>query len=253
MERLQKVLAAAGVASRRKCEEIIAAGRVSVNGKVVTELGAKVDPTSDEIVADGKRIALQQKIYLAFHKPKGVISSAKDPGGRQTVMDYMHGIKERVYPVGRLDYDTEGLILMTNDGEFANLLMHPRFHVPKTYLVHTKGVPHGDALDKLRRGIRLDDGMTAPAEVEYADADPDSKEAIVQITITEGRNRQVRRMFEAIRTPIVRLRRIRFGSVFLGGLQRGKYRHLTKAEIAELRELAEKAGLKETHNVQKGD
>jgi 23S rRNA pseudouridine2605 synthase len=250
MERLQKVLAAAGIASRRKCEEIISKGRVTVNGKPVTELGAKVDPTSDEIVVDGKKIALQKKIYLAFHKPKGVISSAKDPEGRQTVMDYMHGIKERVYPVGRLDYETEGLILLTNDGEFANLLMHPKFHVPKTYMVHTKGVPHGALLDKLRTGIELEDGMTAPAEVEYADADPDGKEAIVQITITEGRNRQVRRMFEAIRTPVVRLKRTRFGSVFLGGLQRGKYRHLTKAEVAELREMAAD---QTTHNVQKGD
>lgn len=240
MERLQKVLAAAGIASRRKCEELIAAGKVTVNGNTVTALGAKVDPASDEIAVDGKRIARQQKIYLAFHKPKGVISSVKDPGGRQTVLDYMHGIKERVYPVGRLDYDTEGLLLLTNDGEFANLLMHPRFHVPKTYLVHTKGVPHGALLDKLRSGIQLDDGMTAPAEVEYADADTEKQEAIIQITITEGRNRQVRRMFEAIRTPVVRLRRIRFGSVLLGGLQRGKYRRLTKEEIAELRKLAER-------------
>jgi 23S rRNA pseudouridine2605 synthase len=250
MERLQKVLAAAGLASRRKCEEIITQGRVTVNGKAVTELGAKVDPANDEIVVDGKRIAQQQKIYLALHKPKGVITSAKDPEGRQTVMDYLHGIKERVYPVGRLDYDTEGLLLLTNDGEFANLLMHPRHHVPKTYLVTTKGVPHGSLLDKLRNGIELDDGKTAPAEVEYADADPDTKEAVVQVTITEGRNRQVRRMFEAIRTPVLRLKRTRFGSVFLGGLQRGKYRHLTKAELAELRDLAEQ---QVTHNVQKGD
>jgi 23S rRNA pseudouridine2605 synthase len=250
MERLQKVLAAAGLASRRKCEEIILQGRVTVNGEPVTELGAKVDPTSDEIVVDGKPIARQKKIYVAFHKPKGVISSAKDPGGRQTVMDYMHGIKERVYPVGRLDYDTEGLILLTNDGDFANMLMHPSFHVPKTYKAHTKGVPHGSLLDKLRNGIELDDGKTAPAEVEYADADPDGKEAVIQITITEGRNRQVRRMFEAIRFPVVRLKRIRFGSVFLGGLPRGKYRHLTKEEVAELRQLAEEHS---THNVQKGE
>ncbi|HZG85200.1 pseudouridine synthase [Paenibacillus sp.] len=249
MERLQKVLAAAGLASRRKSEDIIREGRVTVNGKPVTELGAKVDPTADEIAVDGKPIAKQKKIYLAFYKPKGVISSAKDPEGRQTVMDYMHGIKERVYPVGRLDYDTEGLILLTNDGEFANLLMHPSFHVPKTYLATTKGVPHGTLLDKLRSGIQLEDGMTAPAEVEYADVDPDGKEAVVQITITEGRNRQVRRMFDAIKFPVVRLKRIRFGSVLLGGLQRGKYRHLTKAEVDELRALAEQHA---THKVHKG-
>lgn len=246
MERLQKVLAAAGLASRRKCEQLITQGRVAVNGRLVTELGAKVDPNKDEIVVDGKRIARQRKIYLAFHKPKGVISSAKDPGGRQTVLDYMHGIKERVYPVGRLDYDTEGLILLTNDGEFANLLMHPSFHVPKTYLATTKGVPHGEQLDKLRQGIELDDGITAPAAVEYADIDPDRNEAVVQITITEGRNRQVRRMFEAIKTPVVRLKRIQFGSVLLGGLQRGKYRFLAKNEVEELRAMAQQ---QVTHNV----
>jgi len=250
MERLQKVLAAAGVASRRKCEEIIAAGRVTVNGKTVTELGLKIDPTKDEIAVDGKKIAKQQKVYLAFHKPKGVISSVKDPAGRQTVLDYMHGVKERVYPVGRLDYDTEGLILLTNDGEFANLLMHPRYHVPKTYLVHTKGVPHGEVLDKLRSGVMLDDGMTAPAEVEYADVDPDKREAVIQITIYEGRNRQVRRMFEAVGAPVVRLRRIRFGSVLLGGLPRGKWRRLTKEEVDELRNMAAKRR-EESHNVQK--
>jgi len=238
MERLQKVLAAAGIASRRKCEEIILQGRVSVNGRPVQELGMKVNPSEDVITVDGKPIAQQKKIYIAFHKPKGVITSSKDPEGRQTVLDYMHGIKQRVYPIGRLDYDTEGLLLLTNDGEFANLLMHPKHHVPKTYMAYTKGIPHGSQLDKLRTGIELEDGMTAPAEVEYADIDPDKKEAVVQITITEGRNRQVRRMFEAIGTPVVRLRRIAFGNILLGGLPRGKHRFLTKEEITELRKLA---------------
>jgi len=250
MERLQKVLAAAGVASRRKCEEIIAAGRVTVNGKTVTGLGTKVDPAADEIAVDGRKIELQQKVYLAFHKPKGVISSVRDPAGRQTVIDYLRGVKERVYPVGRLDYDTEGLLLLTNDGEWANLLMHPRFRIPKTYLVYTKGVPHGDVLDKLRGGVLLDDGPTAPAEVEYADIDPDMREAVIQITIHEGRNRQVRRMFDAVGFPVVRLRRIRFGTIHLDGLPRGKWRRLTGEEVAEMRSLAEKQ-LAESHNVHK--
>lgn len=246
MERLQKVLAQAGVASRRKCEEIILQGRVSVNGKTVKKLGVKVDPVKDEIAVDGKPIARERKVYIAFHKPKGVITSSKDPQGRQTVIDYMHGIKERVYPIGRLDYDTEGLLLLTNDGEFANLLMHPRYNIPKTYWAYVKGVPHGSKLDKLREGVELDDGLTKPAEVEYADVDPDSKESIIQITITEGRNRQVRRMFEAIQTPVERLKRIQFGSVFLGTLPRGKFRHLTKAEVEELRRTAMAAVKKAT-------
>jgi 23S rRNA pseudouridine2605 synthase len=246
MERLQKILAAAGVASRRKCEEIIQQGRVTVNGVQVTALGLKVDLSQDEIAVDGKKIMEQQKIYIAFHKPKGVIASVSDPQGRQTVIDYLHGIKQRVYPIGRLDYDTEGLLLFTNDGEFANALMHPRYHVEKTYLVYTKGIPHGSLLEKLAKGIELEDGWTAPALVEYADADPDTKEAIIQITITEGRNRQVRRMFEALHLGINRLKRIRFGNVNLEGLQRGKYRSLTRQEIEELRNLAFK---NMTHNI----
>lgn len=252
MERLQKVLAAAGLASRRKCEELIGQGRVTVNGKLVNTLGTKVDPANDVIAVDGKPVAQQKKIYIAFHKPKGVITSAKDPGGRQTVMDYMHGVAERVYPVGRLDYDTEGLLLLTNDGQFANLLMHPRYHIPKTYHVRTKGVPHGLQLDRLREGIELDDGKTAPADVEYADVDPDGKESLVEITIYEGRNRQVRRMFEAIRSPVLRLKRIRFGPVALDGLQRGKFRHLTKEELGELRRMLEEQA-QTTHNVHKGE
>jgi len=231
MERLQKVLANAGVASRRKCEEWIAAGRVTVNGDVITSMGAIVDPAKDVIVVDGKKIGQQAKIYIALHKPKGVITSTQDPAGRQTVMDYLHGIKERVYPIGRLDYETEGLLLLTNDGEFANQLMHPRYHVEKTYWVYANTVPHDTRLDKLRNGIQLDDGMTSPAHVEYVDIDPATKQSIIEITITEGRNRQVRRMFEAIHLQIERLKRMRYGPIELDKLPRGKYRHLTAAEV----------------------
>ncbi|MGG1515187.1 pseudouridine synthase [Paenibacillus oryzisoli] len=247
MERLQKVLAEAGIASRRKCEEIILAGRVQVNGEVVTTLGVKVNTEEDEIKVDGRAIGQQQKIYVMLNKPKGVITSATDPGGRKVVTDYLPGIKERVYPVGRLDYDTEGLLLLTNDGEFAHLLTHPKHHVPKTYLATVKGVPHGSLLDKLKMGIQLEDGMTAPAEVEYADVNPDKKESVIQITIYEGRNRQVRRMFEAISFPVVKLKRVKFGPIFLTGLPRAKYRHLTPKEVEELRNEALKS-----HNVQKG-
>ncbi|MBP1988934.1 pseudouridine synthase [Paenibacillus eucommiae] len=247
MERLQKVLAEAGIASRRKSEEIITAGRVQVNGEVVTTLGVKVDPELDEIEVDGRLINQQKKIYVLLNKPKGVITSSADPEGRRLVTDFLPGIKERIYPVGRLDYDTEGLLLLTNDGEFAHLLTHPKHHVPKTYQATVKGVPHGTILDKLRNGIELEDGMTSPAEVEYADVNPDKKESIVQITIYEGRNRQVRRMFEAVSFPVIRLRRIQFGPIFLTGVPRGKYRHLTVNEVKELKEAA-----LQTHKIQKG-
>lgn len=238
MERLQKILAGAGVASRRKCEELILSGKVQVNGETVTTLGTKADPAVDTITVDGKTVGVEKKLYLVFNKPKGVITSASDPQGRKIVTDYLKGINERVYPVGRLDYDTEGLLLLTNDGEFAHLLTHPKHHVPKTYLATVKGVPHGTALDKLKQGIMLEDGMTAPAEVEYHDLNSDGKSSTITITIHEGRNRQVRRMFDAISHPVIKLKRISFGELFLGNLKRGLYRHLTKDEIESFYKLA---------------
>ncbi|MGE7826580.1 pseudouridine synthase [Paenibacillus sp. NPDC093718] len=241
MERLQKIMAQAGVASRRKCEELILEGKVQVNGETVTELGTKADPAQDIITVSGKPIKNEKKVYIMLNKPKGVITSASDPEGRKIVSDYLKGIKERVYPIGRLDYDTEGLLLLTNDGEFANLLSHPKYHVPKTYLATVKGVPHGTELDKLRQGIMLEDGMTAPAEVEYKDVDPDNKQSVISITIHEGRNRQVRRMFEAISHPVTRLKRISYGDLLLQNLKRGLYRHLTADEINQLLQMAKSA------------
>ncbi|MGC6584450.1 pseudouridine synthase [Paenibacillus sp. Dod16] len=241
MERLQKIMAQAGVASRRKCEELILEGKVQVNGETVTELGTKADPAQDIITVSGKPIKNEKKVYIMLNKPKGVITSASDPEGRKIVSDYLKGIKERVYPIGRLDYDTEGLLLLTNDGEFANLLSHPKYHVPKTYLATVKGVPHGTELDKLRQGIMLEDGMTSPAEVEYKDVDPDNKQSVISITIHEGRNRQVRRMFEAISHPVTRLKRISYGDLLLQNLKRGLYRHLTADEINQLLHMAKAA------------
>ncbi|GIP25547.1 ribosomal large subunit pseudouridine synthase B [Paenibacillus sp. J23TS9] len=238
MERLQKILAQAGIASRRKCEELILAGKVEVNGETVTALGTKADPEQDIITVAGKPIRNENKIYIMLNKPKGVITSASDPAGRKIVTDYVKGIKERIYPVGRLDYDTEGLLLLTNDGEFANMLTHPKHHVPKTYLATVEGIPHGSELDKLRAGIKLEDGMTSPAEVEYKDIDTEKKEAVISITIHEGRNRQVRRMFEAISHKVIRLKRISFGDLLLQNLKRGLYRHLTKDEIESLKNMA---------------
>ena len=246
LERLQKLLAQAGVASRRKCEELILEGRVQVNGETVTTLGMKADPATDVVTVNGKPIRGESKLYLMLHTPKGVITSASDDKGRKVVKDYLPGIKERVYPVGRLDYDTEGLLLLTNDGEFANLLTHPRHHVAKTYMATVKGVPHGSALERLQKGIMLDDGMTAPAEVEYQDVDPDNKRSTIRIPIYEGRNRQVRRMFEAIGHPVTLLKRVKFGELTLHGLPRGKFRHLSPQEVKELLDEARK-----THKVHK--
>ncbi|MFD2672853.1 pseudouridine synthase [Marinicrinis sediminis] len=246
MERLQKVLAHAGVASRRKCEELITAGKVEVNEEVVTELGVKVDPDVDEIKVNGRPIRKEEKVYILLNKPKAVISSVTDPAGRQVVTDYLKGIKQRVYPVGRLDYDTEGLLLLTNDGEFANMLLHPKHGIDKTYHATVKGIPHGNVLDKLRKGIKLEDGMTAPAEVEYYDVNPEMNKSVISVTIHEGRNRQVRRMFDAIHYPLSKLKRVKFGFLTLQGVRRGKFRYLTKSEVKEMKDLALRS-----HNIQK--
>lgn len=235
-ERLQKILANAGVASRRKCEELIKAGKVQVNDEVVTTLGVKADPSVDVITVNGKAISVSSdKIVLAFYKPKGVITSTSDPEGRKTVMDFIKGVGARVYPIGRLDYDTEGLLLLTNDGELANMLMHPRHHVEKTYHATVKGIPHGDKLEQLKKGIKLEDGFTQPAAVEYHDVDLERNIATISMTIHEGRNRQVRRMFEAIGHPVIKLKRVKFGNITLQGIARGKHRVLTKSEVNELR------------------
>jgi 23S rRNA pseudouridine2605 synthase len=241
-ERLQKILAEAGIGSRRKCEELITAGRISVNGRTANVLGTKADPDTDDIAIDGKPIRKSTtKVYLMLNKPKGVITSISDPQGRKVVTDYIHGIEQRIYPVGRLDYDSEGLLLLTNDGEFAQLMTHPSHHVPKTYLATVQGTPHGDILDKLRDGINLDDGVTAPAEIEYYDIDPDKKETVLTITIHEGRNRQIRRMLEAVNYPVRKLKRIQYGPLDLNGLARGKFRHLSAQEVNELKQSAVKS------------
>ncbi|TVX92850.1 pseudouridine synthase [Paenibacillus agilis] len=236
-ERLQKVMANAGIASRRKCEQLILDGKVEVNGELVLTLGVKANPDTDEITVNGRPLRkAAEKVVIAFYKPKGVITSMSDPEGRKTVKDFLKKIKTRVYPVGRLDYDTEGLLILTNDGELANWLTHPRHHVGKIYRATVKGIPHGDKLEMLKKGIMLDDGMTQPAEVEYFDVDLEQNVATISMTIYEGRNRQVRRMFEAIGHPVTRLKRVQFGNITLQGLVRGKHRLLTKAEINELKQ-----------------
>jgi 23S rRNA pseudouridine2605 synthase len=228
MERLQKVLAHAGVASRRKCEELIESGRVSVDGVVVTELGSKVDISSQKVTVDGKPIQVEQKICVMIHKPTSRITSVSDPEGRKTVMDIVTDIEQRVYPVGRLDYDTSGLLLMTNDGELTHRLLHPSYRLDKVYRATVLGLVDKLTIHKLEHGIELDDGLTAPAKVNVLRQHP--RESVVELTIHEGRNRQVRRMFDALDMPVKRLRRIQFGPLVLGTLGVGTYRFLTREE-----------------------
>ncbi|MFB5195620.1 pseudouridine synthase [Bacillus sp. AFS073361] len=236
MERLQKVIARAGIASRRKAEDLIKERRVKVNGKVVTELGLKVS-ASDRVEVDEIQIEKEEPVYFLLYKPRGVISSVNDDKGRKVVTDFFPHLKERIYPVGRLDYDTSGLLVLTNDGEFANILMHPKNEIDKVYVAKVKGIPLKENLRKLERGIRLEDGKTAPARVKLLSADNKKQTAIVEITIHEGRNRQVRRMFEAIGHEVVKLKRERYGFLTLSGLRTGDARELTPHEVKQLRAL----------------
>jgi 23S rRNA pseudouridine2605 synthase len=237
MERLQKVIARAGVASRRKSEELIKEGKVKVNGKVVTELGVKVSG-SDKVEVNEIPIQREEPVYFLLYKPRGVISSVSDDKGRKVVTDFFQHYQERIFPVGRLDYDTSGLILLTNDGEFANLLMHPKNEIEKVYVAKIKGVPLRENLRKLEKGIRLEDGKTAPARVKMLSMDKKKQTSIVEIAIHEGRNRQVRRMFEAIGHEVMKLKRERYAFLTLSGLKAGDARELTPHEVKQLRALA---------------
>lgn len=237
MERLQKVIAHAGIASRRKAEELILEGKVRVNGQTVKELGIKVGP-QDKIEVSGIPVEREQPVYFLFYKPKGVISAAADDKGRKVVTDFFPEIEQRIYPIGRLDYDTTGLLLLTNDGEFANLLMHPRHEVEKVYIAKVKGIPPREKLRQLERGIRLEDGKTAPAKVKLMSHDKRKGTSIIEIAIHEGRNRQVKRMFEAIGHPVLKLKRERYGFLSLSGLSAGDYRELTPHEVKQLRAIA---------------
>lgn len=234
MERLQKVIAHAGLASRRKAEQLILEGHVKVNGKVVKELGVKVS-SSDKVEVSGIPIEREEPVYFLLYKPRGVISSVQDDKGRKVVTDFLPGVEQRVYPIGRLDYDTSGLLLLTNDGEFANLLMHPKSEVEKVYVAKVKGIPSREKTRSLEKGIKLEDGMTAPARVKMISMDKKKQTAIIELTIHEGRNRQVRRMFEAIGHPVMKLKRERYGFLTLHGLKAGEARELTAHEVKQLR------------------
>jgi 23S rRNA pseudouridine2605 synthase len=237
LERIQKIISAAGVTSRRAAEELITEGRVRVNGKVVTELGTKADPSKDHIKVDGKLINPQQpQTYIMLNKPAGYVTTMSDPEGRPTVQDLLKGIKVRVYPVGRLDYNTEGLLLLTNDGDFAHLITHPKHEFPKTYLAKVKGVLEDSQIDNLESGIYLDDGKTAPAKIKKVRKE--EANSWLEITIHEGRKRQVRRMFDRVGHSVIRLKRVRTGNQTLGDLAEGTFRYLTPEEVTGLKELA---------------
>jgi 23S rRNA pseudouridine2605 synthase len=235
-ERLQKILATAGVASRRKAEVLITEGRVTVNGKVVTELGSKADPDTDHIKLDGRLIKQPEHfVYLALNKPDSVVSTASDPQRRATVLDYLQGVRARVYPVGRLDYHSQGLILLTNDGEFANAISSARSHVAKTYLVKSNGYLTPEQEEEFRTGVPLSGRRTAPARIHmYRRGD----NPWYEVQLIEGRNQQVRIMFKHFGRLVEKLRRVRIGNVELGSLKVGEFRHLTPDEVRKLMRIA---------------
>jgi 23S rRNA pseudouridine2605 synthase len=242
-ERIQKIISAAGVASRRAAEELIAEGRVRVNGQVVTELGTKADASKDHIKVDGKLINPHQpKTYIMLNKPVGFVTTMSDPEGRPTVQDLLKGVKVRVYPVGRLDYNTEGMLIMTNDGDFAFQVTHPKHELPKTYLAKLKGVLDEKQIEMIETGLFLDDGKTAPAKLRKIRKE--EANSWVELTITEGRKRQVRRMFDRVGRSVIKLKRTKTGNLVLGDLPEGTFRYLTPIEVKGLMDLSQKTEVK---------
>lgn len=231
-ERLQKILARAGICSRRKAEEYIAAGRVTVDGQVITQPGLKVNPEQAAISVDGKPVRQEEKIYILLHKPPGYVTTMSDPQGRPIVTDLLPEIKHRVFPVGRLDLDSEGALILTNDGALGNKILHPRFEVKKTYEATVKGAPKAAGLRQLEQGIMLEGQKTWPAILRVLHKKKGA--TTIEIIIHEGKKRQVRKMFQAIGHPVLRLKRTAYGGLKLGTLSRGKYRFLTKFDLKKL-------------------
>ncbi len=233
--RLQKFLAACGVASRRRSEKLISSGRVKVNGKTVTRMGIKVNPKTDRVCVDNESVALEErKIYILLHKPKGYITTVKEQFNRKKVMDLVD-VPYRIFPVGRLDYNTSGLLLLTNDGELTYKLTHPKFEVPKVYIAKIKGVPTGEKLDNFRNGLNINNCVTAPAKIKVLKKI--NSDCFVRITIREGRNRQIRRMCSAIGHPVLELKRVKMGEIGIGNLEVGNWRYLNEEETAYLKQL----------------
>lgn len=240
--RLQKILSQAGIASRRAAEKLIAEGRVTVNGKTVREMGVKADPASDDVRVDGRRVKAAQRLrYILLNKPPGYVSTRSDPQRRPTVIDLLHGVREYVYPVGRLDYDTEGLLLLTNDGDLAAKLTHPRHGIERTYEARVAGMPDEEALERLRDGIPLDGKRTLPAQVTLLSRTRADRNGVLLITIREGRNRQVRRMCEAVGHPVSKLKRTKIGPISDRQLKPGQWRELSDREVTTLKKLSGKS------------
>ena len=237
--RLQKIVAQAGIASRRKAEELIRDGKVRVNNVIVSQLGAKADPQHDSIEVAGQVLpAAQKKVYIMLHKPKGYVTTLRDPEGRPTVMDLVDTVTERLYPVGRLDYDTEGLLILTNDGDCSQSLQHPRHNVARSYLVKVRGRPAEDILSRLQKGIMVDGAKTCKSRISVHRSL--GKNTWLNMSLWEGRNRQIKKMFAAVGYPVMRILRIGFGPLHLDqNLEPGDYRHLRKDEIQQLMKLTE--------------
>lgn len=235
IERLQKYMASCGVGSRRTCEEFILSGRVKVNDTLISEMGYKIDSDKDRVYLDNQLIhPCEEKIYIMLNKPRGYVSTVKDERGRKTIIDLIN-VKERIYPIGRLDYDTEGLILLTNDGDIYNRIIHPRGEINKIYIAKIKGIPTEEEIFKFCNGLDIGDYITAPAKLKILKKNKDS--SICEITIHEGKNRQIRRMCDKIDHPVITLKRISVANIGLGDLKTGEYRHLTKDEIKYLQNL----------------
>ncbi len=236
--RINKYIASCGIASRRKAEEIILQKRVTVNGNVVSELSFKIDEQNDIVEIDGAKIGLDEKeVYIVLNKPEGYITTVKDQFDRPSVLDLVSDIKERIYPIGRLDYETSGLLILTNDGDLTYKLTHPKHEVAKTYMAIVKGIPTTDEMKNFEEGLYIEDYKTAPAKIKIVKKDEEKNYAICEIKIHEGRNRQVRKMCRAIDHPVLRLRRAAMGDITLRGTEVGKYRNLTKEEVDYLKGL----------------
>lgn len=231
-ERLQKILAKAGIASRRSAERLILEGRIRINGQVVVEMGCKADPARDRITCDGKTIVFEEKIYVLLNKPAGYVTTLSDPQGRPVVTDLLTGIPLRLFPVGRLDLDTEGALLMTNDGVLANNILHPRFEVKKTYEALVAGTPSREKLQLLEQGIEIEGIKTRPASIRVLQRRPDR--TLIEIIIHEGKKRQVRKMFQALNHRVLHLKRTAYGRLGLGALPPGKFRVLTPDELKKI-------------------